>query len=154
MVASEDDAWHHLQVLGKVGLTAYARNLRNGLGCDGDDRGLGLRTCLNLVGSNGHRLQLLAGLLQVILTVDALAFREVETLRNGVVTHAGNQQGILSVGDAVNVEIAVFIGRATKGSALQINVGEHHGLACRFLVDEAFDAVIVLSEGCKTSKNE
>ena len=90
LVAREDDARHHLQVLGEVGLTAHARNLGDCLGCNSDDRSLGLGAGLNLVGSDGHRLQLLAGLLQVILAVNALVFRKVEDFRNGVVAHASN----------------------------------------------------------------
>ena len=154
LVASEDDARHHLQVLGKVGLTAHARNLGDGLGSDRNDRGLGLSACLDLVGSDGHRFQLLAGLLHVILTVDALAFRQVERLADGVVTHAGDQQGITSVRDAVDVEIAILIGCTAKGGAPQIDIGKHHGLTRRLFIHEALDAVIVLGHGNHTVQQE
>ena len=122
------------------------------LGRHGDDRSLGLGAGLNLVGSDGHRLQFLAGLFQIVFTVDALTFRKVKHLRNGVVTHTRNQQGVASVGNAVDIEIAVLVGRATEGGTFEIDIGEHHGFTCWFLIDKAFDA-IVLSNSRIRSKN-
>ena len=154
LVASEDDTGHHLQVLGEVGLTAHARNLVDGLGRHCDDRGLSLGAGLNLVGGDGHRFQFLAGLLEEILTADALALRQCEGLADGVVTHAGDQQGVFAVRDSVDVEIAIFVGRATVSGAFQVDIGEHHRLASDLLVHETFDA-IVLRKGCNSRcKNE
>ena len=143
LVTGEDDARHHLQILGKVGLTAHAGDLGNRLRRDGNHRGLGLGARLNLVSSDGHRLQLLAGLLQVILAVNDLAFRKVESLRNGIVTHARNEQRVVSIGDTIDVEIAIFTGRATKSRTLQVHICEHHRLTCRFLIHKTFDAVVL-----------
>ena len=94
-------------------MTAHAGDLGNRLRCHGDDRRLGLRTGLDLVGCDGHRLQLFAGFLQKILTADALTFRQGEILRNRIETHAGDQQGIVAVGDSVDIEVTVLVGRAT-----------------------------------------
>ena len=119
LVTGEDDTGHHLQVLGEVGLTTHTGDLGNRLGRHGDDRSLGLGTSLDLVGSDGHRLQLFAGFLQIILTADALSFRQGESFRNCVETYTGNQQRIFTIRDSVDVKVSVLVGRASVGGTFQ-----------------------------------
>ena len=154
LVAGEDDTRHHLQVLGEVGLTTYTRNLGDGLRCDSDDRSFGLGAGLNLIGSNRHRFQLLARLFHEILAADGLVSRQAKALRNGVVTHICDQQRILPVGDAVDIEIAVFVGCAAKGCAFQVDIGEHHRLARGFFINETFDAIVLCHSRQCSEKQE
>ena len=103
--------------------------------------GFGAR--LDFVSGDGHRLQLLTGFLEVIFLVDALPFGKVEGFADGVVAHRSDQECISAVRNPVDVEITVLVGRAAKGGAFQVDVGEHHRLACSLLINKAFDGVVL-----------
>ena len=143
LVTGEDDTRNHLEVLCQVSLSADTRNLGDGLGRHRNHRGLGLRTCLHLVGSDAHRLQGQAGLFQRVLLVQGVSTRQTDRVRQRVIAYAGDVQRVFPVGNARDVEIPVFRGGTSQSCSLQEDVAEHDGLTGGFLVDKSLDVVVL-----------
>ena len=153
LVAGRVDAGQHLQVLRQVGLAADGGHLLDLRGGDFFDRHLRLHLAFaGLVGRDDDVLQAHLGGLEVYVARDGLVLQD-DGLAVFLIAYVFDLDGVAAVGDFVDDEIAVDVGRGPVLGAVEEDLREGNGLALLVVEQHALDDVLG-REAHKAEKEE
>ena len=138
LVAGGDDARQHLQILGKVGLTADGGHLAHILGRDTDDGGACFLLAPLSLTHNLHRLQHRGRGLQGVTFGDRGIFAEFYRINDVGITHIGDLHGIGALRNLVDHKRTFGVGERTIRSTHQLDGTIRQGGTTLVIVGKSF----------------